>query len=79
MKYLLKTTEFYSVDTVDEVETLHEQLKNDKWAELVEFRYKTKYRGPKDDKEEYQLVSATKIFTDEKQPDRHVKIVYEVD
>ena len=52
MKYLLKTTEFYSVDTVDEVETLHEQLKNDKWAELVEFRYKTKYRGPKDDKEE---------------------------
>lgn len=79
MKYLLKTTEYYSVDTVEEVETLHEKLKTDKWADLVSFSYKTKYRGPKDDKEEYQLVMATKVFTDEKMPDRHVKITYGVD
>ena len=79
MKYLLKTTEYYSVDTVEEVEALHESLKTDKWADLISFSYKTKYRGPKDDREEYQLVTATKMFTDEKMPDRRIRTVYEVD
>lgn len=79
MKYLLKSVEYYSVDTVEEVEKLHEKLKNSSWADLTSFSYKTKQRGPKDDKEEYQLVTVTKMFNDEKMPDRRVTITYEVD
>ena len=42
MKYLINSVDTYRVDTVAEVEQLHEVLKNDTTFELVSFSYKTK-------------------------------------
>ena len=33
MRFLVKTIDFYKVDTVDEVEKLHEELKNSNYSE----------------------------------------------
>ena len=77
--YLLKSVDTYRVETVNDVEELHEELRNDKNFELMAFSYKTKYIKEKGEiVGEYQVVSATKVFTDEKEPDRNVIISYEV-
>lgn len=77
--YLLTSTETYRVETVAEVETLHEELTNDANFTLVAFSYKTKYIKEKGDiVGEYQVVTAKKSFNSEKEPDRYVKIEYEV-
>lgn len=80
MKYLISTTDTYRVDTVEEVEQLHEELKNDKYFTLSSFSYKTKFVKAKGEIiDEYQLVTAKKEITDEKEPDRQLKVKYEVD
>lgn len=76
--YLLKTVDTYRVSTVAEVESLHEKLLQDPMFDLTAFSYKTKYIKQKGEiVEEYQVVSATKIFTEEKDPSRTVTVVYE--
>lgn len=78
MRYLLKAVDTYRVASVNDVETLHEELLNDPAFDLVAFSYKTKYIKAKGDiVEEYQVVSATKMFTDEKEPERTVTVTYE--
>ncbi len=78
MKYLLKSVNTYRVGTVDEVEALHEELLNDNTFDLVAFSYKTKQIKAKGEVvEEYQVVSATVTFTEEKTPDRKVEVSYE--
>lgn len=78
MRYLLKAVDTYRVASVNDVETLHEELLNDPTFDLVAFSYKTKYIKAKGDiVEEYQVVSATKMFTDEKEPERTVTVTYE--
>lgn len=78
MRYLLKAVDTYRVASVNDVETLHEELLNDPTFDLVAFSYKTKYIKAKGDiVEEYQVVSATKMFTDEKEPERTVTVAYE--
>lgn len=78
MRYLLKAVDTYRVATVADVETLHEELLNDPTFDLVAFSYKTKYIKAKGEiVEEYQVVSATKVFTEEKDPDRTVTVSYE--
>ena len=78
MRYLLKAVDTYRVATVDDVETLHQELLDDPMFDLVAFSYKTKYIKQKGDIiDEYQVVSATKVFTDEKEPDRFVSVSYE--
>lgn len=80
MKFLINATDTYRVDTVAEVEQLHEELKNDPSFTLASFSYKTKYIKEKGDiVGEYQLVAAKKIFTDEKDPSCQVTLIYEVD
>lgn len=75
MKYLLSATDVYRVETVDEVEALHEELLADDHFDLVAFSYKTKYIKVKGEiVDEYQVVSAKKVFTDEKEPSE----IYEV-
>ena len=77
--YLLSCTDTYRVETVAEVEALHEELSNDANFTLVSFSYKTKYI--KYNREiicEYQFVNAKKVFNDEKEPDRSIEIHYEV-
>mgnify|MGYP003468795298 FL=1 len=77
--YLLKAVDTYRVATVADVEALHEELLNDGTFDLTAFSYKTKYIKQKGEIiEEYQVVSATKVFTDEKEPDRIVSPNYEV-
>ena len=77
--YLLKAVDTYRVATVEDVETLHQELLEDSMFDLVAFSYKTKYIKQKGEIiEEYQVVSATKVFTDEKEPDRIVSPNYEV-
>ena len=79
MNYLIKTTDIYRVETVDEVEQLHETLKNDKNFTLGAFSYKTKYIKEKGDiVGEYQIVTAIKIFNEEKEPENPIAIKYEV-
>jgi hypothetical protein len=76
--YLLKAVDTYRVATVADVEALHEELLNDGSFDLTAFSYKTKYIKEKGQVvEEYQVVAATKIFTDEKEPERTVSVSYE--
>lgn len=75
--YLLKAVDTYRVPTVADVEKLHEELLQDTTFDLTAFSYKTKYIKQKGEiVEEYQVVSATKIFTDEKEPDRVINVSY---
>ena len=79
MKYLVQSIDTYRVDTVAEVEQLHEDLLKDNTFSLTNFSYKTKCIKAKGEViEEYQLVRATKSFTDEHDPAQQVTIVYEV-
>ena len=79
MTYLINTVETYRVDTVEDVEAFHEQLKADENFILASFGYKTKYVKSKGEIiDEYQLVTVKKIFNDEKDPTSHIKVGYEV-
>jgi len=79
MKILINSVDTYRVNTVEEVEQLHEELKQNPAFTLASFSYKTKYIKEKGDiVEEYQLVQVKKIFTDEKDPESDVSIIYEV-
>jgi hypothetical protein len=78
MRYLLKAVDTYRVPSVADVEALNDELLADPSFDLVAFSYKTKYIKAKGEIiEEYQVVSATKMFTDEKDPERVVNVVYE--
>ena len=77
MKYLLTTTEKYRVATVAEVEALHEEFLNDSSYTLASFGYTTKYIKAKGQiVEEYQVITAKKVFNDEKEPESSVDVGY---
>ena len=79
MAYLINSVDTYRVNTVEEVEQLHEELKSDNRFTLASFSYKTKFVKAKGEIiDEYQLVSAKKIFDDEKNPENNITIEYEV-
>lgn len=78
MKYLLKAVDTYRVPTIADVEALHEQLLDDPTFDLTAFSYKTKQIKAKGEViEEYQVVTATKIFTNEKDPEDVYIVTYE--
>lgn len=78
MKYLLKAVDTYRVPTIADVEALHEQLLDDPTFDLTAFSYKTKQIKAKGEViEEYQVVTATKIFTNEKDPEDIYTVTYE--
>lgn len=77
MKYLLKTADTYRVDTLDEVEKLRAAMENDNWFSVDSFSYA--YKVNKKTGDEYYLVTVKKGITDEKDPDRYVKVSYEID
>lgn len=80
MEYLVSSVDTYRVATVEDVERLHEELKNDSHFTLASFSYKTKQIKQKGEVvDEYQLVAAKKIFNNEKEPGSVIKIGYEVD
>lgn len=79
MRYLLSVTDVYRVPTVADVEKLHEELSNDSNFQLTAFSYKTKYVKAKGEIiDEYQVVTAKKVFNDEKEPEQFVTVTYEV-
>lgn len=79
MRYLLSCTDTYRVDTVAEVEALHEELSTDVNFTLAAFSYKTKPIKEKGEIiGEYQVVTAKKVFNAEKEPDNYITIHYEV-
>lgn len=79
MRYLLKVVDTYRVGTVEEVEQLHEELLDNPNFTLTAYSYKTKYIKAKGAIiEEYQVVTATKVFNEEKDADSSVNIIYEV-
>lgn len=69
MTYLIKATNVYRVPTVNDALALREELEKGA-GELISFKYVTKYIKQKGEIiEEYQLVTATLQFNDEKLPD----------
>lgn len=77
MRYLTKTTDIYRVDNLDEVEELRTEMESSAWFFVPSFTYT--YKVNKKTDEEYYLVTVKKEITDEKMPDRKVKVAYEVD
>ena len=76
MTYLINTVDTYRVPTVEDVEALHETLKNDPNFTLASFSYKTKYIKEKGQiVEEYQLVKAKIVVNNEKEPESKADIV----
>lgn len=76
-KYLVSDVTTYRVATVSEVERLHDELLADPNFTLVAFSYKTKEIKVKGEvQEEYQLVKATKVFNNEKDPESMVEVKY---
>jgi abortive infection bacteriophage resistance protein len=79
MKYLIATQEVYRVGTVEEVERLHEELKNDPAFTLGAFSYKYKCQKQKGEIiDEWQQVTVKKLFNEEKDPCTNVEVSYEV-
>ena len=77
MNYLINTVDTYRVATVADVEKLHEELLHNRHFTLGSFSYKTKYVKQKGEIiDEYQLVTAKKIFNEEKDPVSSVEISY---
>ena len=80
MKYIVTTTDVYRVESMEEVEQLHKELLNSRYFTLASFKHQTKYKKEKGEiVDEWQQVTAKKIFNDEKEPDRHIALTYEVD
>ena len=77
MKHLLKNTEVYRVETLEEVEALRNEVEGSNWYSVDSFSYM--YKVNKKTGEDYYLVTIKKGITDEKDPERFVKISYEVD
>lgn len=79
MKILLNDVHTYRIDTVEEVEQLHQELKENPVFELASFNYKKKQIKAKGEViEEYYLVAAKIVFTDEKEPTADITVNYEV-
>ena len=80
MKYLIKATNVYRVPTVADALKLREELSNQNYGELNSFSYTTKYIKQKGEiVEEYQLVKATIVFNEEKEPESTVDVSYGMD
>lgn len=79
-RYVISDTTVYRVPDVPTVEALHKELSHDPRFQLVGFSYKTKQTKAKGEViEEYQVVTAKRVFNEEKEPEVNIDIVYEVD
>ena len=79
MRYLVKSVNTWVIPSVEEVEKFHEELRQDSNYQLTSFGYKTKQIKAKGEVvEEYQVVTETRVFNEEKNPDTFVEVGYEV-
>ena len=80
MNYITSIVEVIRVPNVDEVEKLHAELREDRRFELKKFEYthkEVKQKGEVID--EYELVKATLVFNNEKEPECYVKVDFSID
>jgi hypothetical protein len=78
-KYLITTTETYRVDSESQVEAILEEAKNDSNYTLSKYSSQYKEKKEKGDVVDFWYkLTLTKVFTDEKDPDRDVQITYGV-
>lgn len=78
MKYLISVVESIRVPNVTEVEKLHTELREDKRFELKKFEYTHKEVKSKGEViDEYELVKATLVFNNEKEPTSIVGIDFQ--
>lgn len=76
--YLIRATEVYRLETVEEVERFHEILREDPSFHLISFGYKDKNVKVKGEIiDEWKNVTVVKAFNDEKEPDTRINIIYE--
>lgn len=76
-KYLINVTETYRVDSESEVANIIENAKKDGSYILSKYSSVKKERKQKGEViDEWYRLSLTKSFTDEKEPDAQVDIVY---
>lgn len=75
MNYVVSVVETLRVPNVKEVEKLHTQMRDDNKFELKKFEYQHKEVKQKGEViDEYELVKATLVFNNEKEPENHVSI-----
>ena len=79
MKYLLKTVETYRVETEADAARLIDEAKKDRKFTLSKSLSEKRCAKAKGEiVDEWIRVTLTKVFTEEKEPDAHVDISYEV-
>lgn len=79
-KFLVSTVETYRVDSDEEAKNLIEEAKKSSMFELGKYSSEYKTRSAKGEiVDEYYKVVLTKTFNDIKEPDRHIKVDYDVD
>lgn len=77
MTHLIKVTNVYRVPTVQDALNLRKEIEENTPGELTTFKYTTKQIKAKGEiVEEYQQVSATIVFDDEKEPVSEVREHY---
>lgn len=77
-EYLLKVQNVYRVSTEAEAIKLKEELRTSSGGNLTAFAYAVKYIKQKGEiVGEYWVCKATIEFNAEKEPERHVQVVYE--
>ena len=77
MTYLIKATNVYRVDSVNEALHLREELEKMMPCELSSFKYTHKDVKVKGEiVDSYELVSATLVFQSEKEPDNYARESY---
>lgn len=75
MNYLIQVVENIRVPDVAAVEALHKQLKDDSRFVLKKFEYSHKEVKAKGEViDEYELVKATLVFNEEKEPNLDVQV-----
>lgn len=75
MNYVTQIIQSIRVPNVNEVEKLHAQLKNDRRFELKKFEYQHKeIKEKKEVVDEYELVKATMVFNNEKEPTQWIGV-----
>lgn len=79
MNYVISIVETIRVPNVDEVEKLHTSLKEDNRFDLKKFEYTHKEVKAKGEViDEYELVKATLVFNNEKEPTGSVDIDFKI-
>lgn len=79
--YYLDTVDRFRTNTREEAKSLIEEAERTSMYDVKDSRITYKEVKPTKDKDgyDYYIVTLKKFFTDEKEPDRHIKPTYEVD